>query len=245
MHQIEDSLSTLRELVQNGTNVLLQMEVDCFTRINLTTCGEIIEGHTAFRNVLQEVAEHFAQAEYLESILNGRFSSIKVIETKLLEVASEIKILDARITRMNQIEIADSIDKSTSSDPDTTSCPGIGQIMFAFDSKDIDYCSPEYTNSADQLKCFDSEVPVNATRKSIWNVHSCSVDNELQSFGSFENFSEVMNSNPVKITASLLKVSVQRPWYDISIFKDTNHFTMVSMEVSLLYVAIIIVSVWL
>lgn len=223
LRKLQKSKEELLILVQNGVDKLLQMEVECFTRINLTVCGAIVEGHTAFRIILEDITEHFEQAEYLESILKGRENTLPVLRGKLNEVSSNIKIMDAQISRADKDEIAEDIDASTSSDSDLTSCPALGQIKFTFDSRVVTDCS-----DLEGIECFDSRVPVNATTKHLWNVHSCTVDSEMQSFNLLSNFTKLMNSVPVKVTASLQKVNVLRSWFDIAIFKDADHFTMVS-----------------
>ena len=48
--------------VQNAVDKMLQMEVECFAKVNLTACGDIINTHTAFRLLLDDVAERFEQA---------------------------------------------------------------------------------------------------------------------------------------------------------------------------------------
>jgi len=53
------------KLIHNSGDRLLQIEVECFTRVNLTMCGVIINGHKAFREILQEITENFEQEEYL------------------------------------------------------------------------------------------------------------------------------------------------------------------------------------
>ncbi len=225
LRAIEQNVMDLKAMIKTATDKLLQMEVDCFTRINLTVCEDIIEGHAAFRYVLQEVAEHFAQAEYLQSILYGREDTIKIIQRKLSTLASDLRVIDNRINTAEDEERSDSIDAGISSFGDTTSCPGVSQIKFSFDSrKNLDGYCPEETNTDN---CIDIEVPVNATDKNLWDVHSCAVDNELKSSLLYEEFVNLMNISPFKITASLLKVNIERPWFDPSIFEDEEHYTMV------------------
>lgn len=227
---IERSLESIRELIDNGVDKLLQMELECFTRVNLTVCGEIIDGHVAFRSLLEELAEHFMQSEYLTSILNRKSEVLKVIQDKLSEVASDIKVLDSQIAKKERKEAAEAIESSTSITSESTSCPGVGQIKFTFDSQSInsdEYCQQQGTE-ADQVDCIDIEVPSNATSKDLWNVKSCTVDSELRSFNVLETFVKLMNSIPVKVSASLLKVNVHRPWFDPSLLENADHFTMVS-----------------
>lgn len=224
LNEINNSLIAIRELISNGVNKLLQMEVECFTRVNLTVCEEIINGHAAFRLLLQQLAEHFAQAEYLQSILNGRPQVLQVIRQKLLEVNSQLTVLEAEINRTALVEAEEAIDLSTSSDAiEVTSCPGVGRIKFAFDSRKQSSDCQEDTES----NCIDVAIPLNATNRDLWNVRSCSVDSELNSFRTLSSFVNLMNTIHVKITASLQKVKVHRTWFDDSIFEDDKHYTMV------------------
>ena len=234
LRAIEENLAELTTMIENGVDKLIQMEVDCFTRINLTVCGEIIDGHTAFRSLLQEIAEHFEKAEYLESILIGRNRSIEVIRQKLTTVTRELRIIENQITAADKKETEEAIDSSTSSNTDVMSCPALGQVRFIFDSRSINTnqnCQ-RGENSPAEDSCIDFEVPANATSKDLWNVHSCAVDSELKSLGLYNNFTKLMNSAPVKITASLLRVNVHRPWFDASIFEDTEHYKMASSYVT-------------
>lgn len=231
LREIETSLSELRILIKNGVDKLLQMEVDCFTRVNLTVCANIIGGHTAFRLLLQEISEHFAQAEYLRSVLEGRSDSILELKSKLSKISSNLKAIDALITKTSRAEIAESIDASTSTDEEVISCPGARQIKFTFDSRTVNtstFCQESESGRSNLTSCIDIEIPANATNTNLWNIHSCAVDNELKSFKVFDYFTKLMNSVPLKISASLLKVNIERRWLDLSILKDMEHFTMVS-----------------
>lgn len=229
LNDIERSRAKLAQLINNGVEKLLQMEVECFTRVNLSLCEMIVEGHVAFKSLLQDLSEHFAQAEYLESILNGRPQLLSVIREKLDQVDTELQALQVRITNTEKAEAAENIDISTRIDTETVSCSGIGRIKFAFDSEDIDtaqYC--QANTNTDTENCVDVQVPVNATKTNLWNVRSCYVDSDLETYGRHDSFVKMMNSIPMKIAASLLKVNVHRSWFDPSIFEESEHYTMVS-----------------
>ena len=224
---LAEKKSDLLRLVQNGVDKLLQMEVECFTRVNLTVCGEIIDGHAAFREILQEITEHFEQAEYLESILRGRENTLPVLNEKLSKVKQDLQSVSSEIVNANRREIAEDIDASTSSDYEAASCPALGQIKFTFDSQlKVAEIQQQCLRN---LNCLDFRVPVNATLRSLWDVHSCTVDSELDAFNQSQNFTSLMNSVPVKVTASLQKVEVKRSWLDMDIFRETKHFTMVTV----------------
>ena len=70
---------------------LLYTEVEYFTKVNLTVCGDTIGGHTAFHSLLEDISEHYAQAEYLKSILEGKSKAVSTIQEKLVEVHSELQ----------------------------------------------------------------------------------------------------------------------------------------------------------
>ena len=229
---LAEKKSDLLRLVQNGVDKLLQMEVECFTRVNLTVCGEIIDGHAAFREILQEITEHFEQAEYLESILRGRENTLPVLNEKLSKVKQDLQSVSSEIVNADRREIAEDIDASTSSDYEVASCPALGQIKFTFDSQ-LKVAEIQQQCPSQKPKCLDFRVPVNATLRSLWDVHSCTVDSELDAFNQFRNFTFLMNSVPVKFTASLQKVEVKRSWLDMDIFRETKHFTMVTDTLNL------------
>ena len=111
---IERNLAEIKRLIDNGVDKLLQMELECFTRVNLTVCADIIDGHTAFQSLLQELAEHFMQSEYLKSILNRKSEVLEIIKNKLTEVKNELKILDTQISKRERKEASEAIDSSTS-----------------------------------------------------------------------------------------------------------------------------------
>ncbi len=224
---LAEKKAQLMQLVQNGVDRLLQMEVECFTRVNLSMCGEILEGHAAFREILQEISEHFEHAEYLESILKGRVNTLPVLKQKISSVNQELETLTTKINNADKKEIADDIEASTSSNYEITSCPALGQVKFTFDAH-LKEAEIKSKCSSHVMECADFRVPVNASMRSLWDVHSCAVDSELKSFNQYQNFTALMNSVPVKVSASLQKVEVKRSWLDSSIFKETNHYTMVS-----------------
>ena len=238
LYSIHNNLADLRVLIDRGVEKLLHMEVECFTKVNLTVCGDIIGGHTAFRSLLEDISEHYAQAEYLKSILEGKSKAVSTIQEKLVEVHSELQHEEAMIERAERFETAASIDMSTSTDADVSSCPDRGQIRFMFDSRSVDsgeycegYADEEWEEGGDgeASDCLDVEIPADSANNDLWNVHSCPVESELRSFGLLQNFSQLMNSVPLKISASLQRVKVHRPWFQASIFEDNEHFTIVSV----------------
>ena len=201
--------------------------MECFAAVNLTVCGEIEDGHTAFRYLLEELADHYAQADYLDSILKQKSEVVKLLNQKLTQVGVDIDGLEKQITATSKRETSQAIDSSTSSETDVTSCPGVGQIKFSFDSQNYDIDSYCQNLASENANCADVEVPLNVSDRDLWDVHSCSVDSELRSFNKYEDFKNLMNSIPVKVTASLLKVKVERPWFDPSIFEKSDFYTMV------------------
>jgi len=227
---LAEKKSELMKLVQNGVDRLLQMEVECFTRVNLTVCGEIINGHAAFREILQEITEHFEQAEYLESILRGRENTLPVLNEKLSKVRQDLQSITSEIVIADRREIAEDIDASTSSDYEMASCPALGQIKFTFDSQLKAAGIQEQCLGRNKCLDFRVPIPINATLRSLWDVHSCTVDSELDAFSQHKKFISLMNSVPVKVTASLQKVEVKRSWLDMDLLRETKHFTMVNCD---------------
>ncbi len=233
--KIKEIMAKLQERVENAVDKLVQMEVDCFAKVNLTVCGNIIDSHTAFRLLLDGVAEHYEQAAYLESILNRREETISVLRQKLNEVAVSIKDLNKRILQAQDAETGELIDLSTGRLVDKTSsatCIEAGKIQFTYQSSqepiDTSKCFEEIQNDESKKYCADVRVPLNAAQSPLWSVHSCSVDHDLEAFDNLlSEFHHVMNTIDTEITASLHRVDVHRPWLDEKIFQDLDHYTMV------------------
>lgn len=235
LEQINKSVAELDRQVQNAVDKLLQYEIECFTSVNASACDMIVNGHTAFKRILDKIAEHFEQASYLQSLLESREESILVIDQKLQSTATRIIALDAKIkaAELKQIEV--DIDLSSNNNIEARSCPEQGNIHFTFDTSyvkldssvcsDMSYAANE--GSVELPYCRDERVPVNVSQFMLWNVESCSVDNQLHAYGLYKNFTQIMNSSPAKVTASLSKVDIHRPWFDENIFRDWEHFTMV------------------
>ena len=233
LQQIKISLNNLHEMVRNAVNKVIQMEVQCFTRVNLTVCGEIINGHTAFRHLLQEIAEHYNQVNYLESLVNGRTENIQTLRQKISEVESDLKLLEIKFNAAKLQEGRELAEDLTSITMDAISCPENGKIHFMFDSQNPQFDSSMCTEEDEANKfqneyCHDSRVPINTTMRPLWNLNSCTVDNELMKFNVKQNFSLLMNSAPAKLRVTLSKVNIQRPWLDTTILKDSRHYTIVS-----------------
>ena len=227
LNEIQTSRDKLGVMINNAVDKLLQMEVECFTRVNLSMCEVIMEGHVAFKSLLQDLSEHFAQSEYLQSILNGRPQLLKVLQQTLSEIDTEMKALQVRIASTGKAEAAEEINSNTRIDTETVSCPEVGQMNFAFRSDEVD-TSEVCDEDSDEEICMHVEVPINATKRNLWNVESCFVDNDLVAFGTYDSFVTMMNSISMKVSASLLKVGVQRSWFDESLFEESEHYTMVS-----------------
>ena len=235
---INHSIADLDTKVNNAVDKLLQYEIECFTSVNASACELIINGHTAFKQILDKIAEHFEQTNYLQSLLNRRNESLSVIDQKLLSTATKIKVLDAKIrtAELKQIEV--DMDLSSNNNIETRSCPEKGKIHFTFNTEDMTPYSYLCNGAAESEQdapdeiipyCPDDRIPVNISHSMLWNLASCSVDNQLQAFGLYDNFTQLMNLAQAKITASLSKVDIHRPWFDETIFRDREHFTLVSL----------------
>ena len=237
LEQINKSVADLDVVVQNAVDKLLQYEIECFTSVNASACNVIVNGHTAFKLILDEIAEHFEQAGYLQSLLNSREDSISVINRKLQNSATQINVLDAKIKQAELTQIEKDIDLSSNNNIETKSCPSEGSIHFTFDSKntlaDSYTCGDSSGSESDEdslPNCMDERIPVDVSKVKVWNVVSCSVDHQLRAFGLYDSFIQLMNSAPAKVTASLSKVDIRRHWFDETIFRDGQHFTMVSVH---------------
>ena len=233
---INRSIADLDTKVNNAVDKLLQYEIECFTSVNASACEVIVDGHTAFKQILDKIAEHFEQANYLQSLLNRRNESLSVIDQKLLNTATQISALDAKIRTAELKQIEMDMDLSSNNNIETRSCPEKGKIHFTFNTEDTTPYSylcngatePDQDGQEENLPfCPDDRIPINVSQSTLWNLASCSVDNQLQAFGLYDNFTQLMNSAQVKITASLSKVDIHRPWFDETIFRDKEHFTLV------------------
>ena len=237
---INRSIADLDKKVNNAVDKLLQYEIECFTSVNASACELIISGHTAFKQILDKIAEHFEQANYLQSLLNRRNESLSVIDQKLLNTASQIKVLDANIRTAELRQIEMDMDLSSNNNIETRSCPEKDKIHFTFNTEDTaphsyvcnDATEPEQDKQDGKGEnlpyCSDDRIPVDISQSMLWNLASCSVDNQLQAFGLYDNFTKLMNFAQAKVTASLSKVEIHRTWFDETIFGDWEHFTLVS-----------------
>lgn len=235
--QINRSVVELDKNIENAVDKLLQFEMECFTRVNASACEVIVNGHTAFKRILDKIAEHFEQASYLQSLLTSRNESISIIDQKLKSTATEINLLDTKIKAADMVEIEKDIDLSSNNNIETRTCPDEGKVHFTFDTRhtipDPSVCGGTSDSQNEEGQglpyCHDERIPANVSTATLWNVASCSVDQQLRAFGLYENFTHLMNSAPAKVTASLSKVDIHRSWFDETIFRDFEHFTMVSV----------------
>ena len=84
----------------------------------------------------------------------------------------------------------------------------------------------------------DERISVNTSERLLWNLTSCSVDLQTKAFHRYKDFVMLMNTALPKVSASLTKVNIKRAWFDVVIFRDCEHFTVVSMSyIIILYVA--------
>ena len=224
LDDINENLEELQEDVNTTVNEILMNEIDCFTKVNVSACSEINSGYTGFRYTLDQIAEHFAQVDFLESLLYDKTSNIELIDEKLEEVTSKLKVITAKIATAELIEQEESLDISIShSTPQGSSCYDCGAVKFSFTSESVTYgCESGEEDCNNDITASSS-----ALQKSLWNIRSCSVDNELKSFNLYESFVSHMNTARFNITASLKKVVVDRPWFDVTLFKQAG-FTLVS-----------------
>ena len=226
--KINDILETLHERVRNAVDTLMQMEVDCFTKVDLVVCGEIANTHAAFKVLLSDVAEYYEQAAYLESILNGRIEVLPVFLEKLGNVAGRVKSLDKQISAAKKAETRDSIDITTGGQVDPlahTTGEEAGKTEFSFRTSmsgiDDLFCENE---AEDIQECTDIRIPPLATQSPLWSIYSSAVDP-----ASADMLHDTLSSVEMEIRATLQKVDIVRPWLNPDILMDPNIYTMVSV----------------
>ena len=204
---------------------LLHNEIYCFTGASSDACSAINNGYTGFRYALDQIAEHFAQVDYLESVLTASSSDgyYDIIDSKLAIIASNLTVLDSKIAMAEQKEQKQALDISTShSTPTLNTCADCDAVKFTFNSETVQGGCGNGT-----ISCDYHMVPLDALNRNMWDIRSCAVDNELKSFGLYNGFVEQMHGTEFYVTVSLKKVVVNRPWFDVNLFKDKDKYKMV------------------
>lgn len=238
LEKINASLVNLGKTVKNAVDKMTQFQIECFTRVNASACDIITSGQNAFKFILERIAEHYEQAAYLEAILNSRNESIIVIGQKLDEISRQISILDSRIEEANREVIDKDADVAANDNFEVKSCPTTwGKMLFTYETEstvlDEITCSGKVSVDVGNQTvpyCFDERIPVNTTKRLLWNLASCSVDLQVKAFDTYRDFVALMNTATSKISASLTKVDIKRAWFDEAIFRDWEHFTFVSVN---------------
>jgi hypothetical protein len=238
LKKINASLENLGATVKNAIDKMMQYQIECFTQVNASACEIITSGETAFKFIVDKIAEHYEQAAYLQAILNSRNESIIVIGDKMDEITRDIDALNSRI----EIAERERIDKDTevvaNTNFDVKSCPTAwGKTLFTYESDhtvlDTVTCSGKVAldvgNNTMVPYCLDEKVPVNTSERLLWNLASCSVDLQTKAFHRYKDFIILMNTSPSKVSAALTKVKIKRAWFDEAIFRDWEHFTLVSI----------------
>ena len=96
-----------------------------------------------------------------------------------------------------------------------------GVIIFKTEDVLIDSdCSEGQDEGENEYCSEDLLLPANVTHRELWHLESCAVDNELRAFGLLKNFTKTLSAASAQVTASLHKVDILRPWFDISVFED-------------------------
>ena len=221
-------LETLHERVRNAVNTLMQMEVDCFAKVDLEACGSITDTQAAFKTLLSDVAKYYEQVAYLESILTGRNEMLPVFLEKLGDVAGRIKSLDKQISEAKKAETRESIDITTGGQVDpltrtTGEEAGMTEFIFCTSMFETDYsfCENEPENIQ---KCTDIRIPPLATQSPLWSMRSSAIDP-----ASAGMLHATLSSVETEIRATIQKVDIVRPWLNPDILMDPNIYTMVSV----------------
>ena len=211
--------------------------------MNASACSVITNGETVFKFIIDKIAEHYEQAAYLESVLESRNETIIVLGQKLNDIASDIKVLDSRIGLAERRQIEDDMDISAGDNFEVKGCPtSYGKTLFTYETEDtvLDEiaCSGKEAvdigNDTLVPYCMDERIPINSSKRLLWNLASCSVDLKLKAFNSYNDFVTLMNNATAKISATLTKVDIKRTWFDEAIFKDWEHFTLVRCYIACL-----------
>lgn len=237
LEKINLSLQDLRKTVTNAIDKLTQFQIECFTQVNASACKIISKGENAFKFILDKIAEHYEQASYLESVLNSRNESVVVLGEKLVDIAGDAQALDSMIHRAEQKRIERDADISTKETFEAKACPSTwGKTLYSYNTEDtiLDNvtCSGNVSldigNDTMVPYCLDERIPVRTSERPLWNLASCSVDYHAKGFGRYESFIALMNTVRSKISASLIKVDIKRGWFDEAIFRNWEHFSLVS-----------------
>ena len=240
LDKINSSLLNLDEKIKNAIDKLMQFQIECFTQVNANACKIITSGENAFKYILDKMAEHYEQAEYLESILKSRNLSIIVIGQKLIDIQRQISVLISMIDKAERDNIERNADLTARENFEVKGCPVTwGKTLYTYESDktilDDATCSGKLAvdigNDTMVPYCLDWRVPIDSTKRLLWNLVSCSVDHHAKGFGRYNDFVLLMNTAKSKISATLTKVDIQRTWFDEAIFRNWEHFSLVSIKI--------------
>lgn len=236
MEEVTHKLEELNQMVENGVSALQKLEVSCLMKVNIAACQNISNGHSAFHFLLQEVAQHYAQVEYLKSILNRREKFISILLDRISELNAQKKVLQYQLDRTETAELSNSI--STQDQAECSDEEWLVHLFFKTEEVITDNdCSERQGKDENNYCSEDLLLPANVTHRELWHLQSCAVDSELRAFGLLKNFTKTMNAASAQITAALHKVDILRPWFDITVFEDA-HMKMVSKVLNVIHLII-------
>ena len=226
MENVAQKLQELNQMVETGVGVLQRMEISCFMKLDIAACQNISDGRSAFHFLLQEVAERYAQVEYLNSILNRRRKFISILQDRVSELNAQKKAVQHQLDKTETSELSETISVQEQAKCSTEE----GRVQLDFKTEEVLIDSDcVRRQESDGIYCNDDFLlPANVTHRELWHLESCTVDSELRAFGLLKNFTEALNGAHTQITASLLKVDILRPWFDITVFED-SHMKMVGL----------------
>lgn len=239
LDKINASLLYLDEKVNNAIDKLMQFQIECFTQVNATACKIITTGENVFKFIIDKMAEHYEQAAYLESVLQSRNLSIIMLDEKLIGIERQINALISMIDLAERDNIERNADLTSRENFAAKSCPTAWEkTLFTYESDktilDDVICSGKVTvdigNDTMVPYCPDERIPINSSKRLLWNLASCSVDNHAKGFGRYNDFVSLMNTAKSKISATLTKVDIQRAWFDEAIFRNWEYFSFVSIN---------------
>ena len=193
MENVVQKLQELNQMVETGVGVLQRMEISCFMKLDIAACQNISDGRSAFHFLLQEVAERYAQVEYLNSILNRRRKFISILQDRVSELDAQKKAVQHQLDKTETSELSETISVQEQAKCSTEE----GRVQLDFKTEEVlidsDCVQRQESPEKDGIYCNDDFLlPANVTHRELWHLESCTVDSELRAFGLLKNFTEAL-----------------------------------------------------
>ena len=237
LDQVKNSLTLLHTSANDTLKAITKSESDCYTGTNVSACDAMNSQYTNFRFTLDRMTDHYAQVEYLRSAIYSEPIDIDVIDRRLAKLSTQIRSLEAQIQASDFAEREKELELRTSHVVPTT-CTDPEHTRFTFDSKtaDSNYDCSNFIPVGSSYWM----VPPQVLTRNVWDVRSCEVDDELRSYivpdafssqdkNLYDEFKKEIDNADFNITASLTKVRIERPWFDLHLFTEPNKYDMVRL----------------